>query len=81
MTYKCPECGHRTLIVDVVKTAVVEFSGDPDIGHTLVDTPESDTEWDDDSRARCEACGHSGNLGEFHETGPEDVTKLPQVAS
>lgn len=63
-TPTCPKCGSHTFTIDAALStkALVEFDDDD---HTVMDEVQGDMEWDDDSTATCDNCGHVAPLGEM----------------
>ena len=61
---RCPECGSSDQI-DVnasIWARVTNDGTDPNL------SKDGSHEWDDDSPARCAACGHSGKIGVFRQS-------------
>ena len=58
---RCPKCGDASRI-DVAATVWVRLTSD---GTDADESAEGSHDWDDDSRARCNACDHEGAVKEF----------------
>jgi hypothetical protein len=63
-TPTCPNCGGHQFHLDVMQRIQVVFDDDD---HEVVDGPEGDMEWDDDTLARCVSCSHQGKLSDMRE--------------
>ena len=72
MLIRCPTCDHDTLIVDAITYTKVTLKFDQ-IGHDLIDSEDTSTEWDKDSAAECDVCGWTGQLKDaMHEEEPSN---------
>jgi hypothetical protein len=61
---RCPKCAGEDRI-DVAATVWVRLTGD---GTDADEAHEGGHYWEDESSARCDACGHSGTVREFSPT-------------
>jgi hypothetical protein len=71
----CPVCG-RDDAIDVAATVWVRLTPD---GTDTDESNDGSHEWDGDSAALCNACGHSGTVGEFSEES-ESVASARKAA-
>jgi hypothetical protein len=62
----CPQCGDDDRI-DIAATVYVRLGLD---GTDVAETENGDHEWDDDSTAVCNACGHTGTVRSFNTAAP-----------
>jgi hypothetical protein len=58
----CPKCGSRELCVQAIRWVAVFDDGTDDDAPGL---PDHDTEYDENSPARCRSCGHDDAWGDF----------------
>lgn len=72
----CPKCG-RDDQIEVVAHVMLRLKRD---GTDADEASDRSHEWDDDSKARCDACGYEGVINNFelhpHPFAPEELNTI-----